>query len=107
MKIYLNGKYYTYLPDSKTENYGYCSGPDAKKRFIAIGKKGNQTPKTRLDTEIHEMLHAAHWPAAEWWVSRTAKEIADALWKLGYRKINEGRKTPKKKGKRRRIPKSL
>ena len=44
--------------------------------------------KTRngLITLIHEALHASKWKATEEEVERTAKEIGDFLWRLGYRR---------------------
>ena len=95
----LGGAKYKYLPDSKTKHYGYCSDPNAKKRFIAIGKKCRDNPKLELDTLIHEMLHALGPFAKEDWVNDTAYDIAEALWQLGYRKTDtdgETAQTPEK-----------
>lgn len=90
----LGGKKFKYLPNSRTLYHGYCSGPGAKKRVIAIGAKCKNKPKLKLDTEIHEMLHAlAPW-ADEHWVNNTAYDIAESLWQLGYRKtIPDGENT--------------
>ena len=45
--------------------------------------------KNELETYIHESLHAENWAATEKVVSRVGKEIADFLWRLGYRKTKK------------------
>lgn len=48
-------------------------------------------PKTKaeLETFIHEALHAENWRASEKVVQRVGKEIADFLWRLGYRRTKK------------------
>lgn len=41
--------------------------------------------KKRLDTEIHEFLHAAFPDLSEEAVTETATDLARILWSLGYR----------------------
>lgn len=38
-----------------------------------------------LETAIHESLHASRWHAREDTVTRTARDVARFLWRLGYR----------------------
>lgn len=45
--------------------------------------KGRQ----RLETEIHEWLHAANPTLSEEAVTNQAKDLSRILWKLGYRNI--------------------
>lgn len=45
--------------------------------------------KRELETFIHESLHAENWAKTEKVVERVGKEIADFLWRLGYRRIKK------------------
>ena len=56
-------------------------------RKILISKK--LRGKTRLDVLIHEMLHAHHRQLSEESVTQTATDIAEVLWDLGYRDVDE------------------
>lgn len=44
------------------------------------------TQRDFLDLLIHESLHAAFPWMREWMVNKVASQIADVLWKVGYRK---------------------
>lgn len=48
------------------------------------------TGQTRLDTELHEALHACLPDIDEEVVQRTATELSTFLWKAGYRNSAEG-----------------
>jgi hypothetical protein len=39
----------------------------------------------RLDVIIHDMLHACDWSRDEVHVKQQARDMARALWRLGYR----------------------
>lgn len=43
--------------------------------------------KERLDTLIHETLHASKWGMSEDEVRRVAKDVATVLWRAGYRRV--------------------
>ena len=45
--------------------------------------------KDELETCIHESLHAENWAATEKVVERVSREIADFLWRLGYRRTKK------------------
>jgi len=45
--------------------------------------------KEIMDTIVHEMLHASDRNQKEEWVARTAFDITNALWRLGYRRPRE------------------
>ena len=45
--------------------------------------------KNELETYIHESLHAENWATTEKVVERVSKEIADFLWRLGYRRTKK------------------
>ena len=49
---------------------------------IALGQK----PQDELDTVIHEILHAAYPDLEESAVAQGAQGVAEALWRLGYRR---------------------
>jgi hypothetical protein len=91
MYVTILGKRYqirwvTYLGKAKRDHYvaGKCDDPTQQKKAIRI-KKG-QEPKTELDATIHEILHAADWHKSEEWVEQVAVDLAEILWRLGYRK---------------------
>lgn len=42
--------------------------------------------KTTLEILIHEILHAANWDLDEHAIQETAEDLANILWKLGYRR---------------------
>jgi hypothetical protein len=66
---------------------GECDDPNAIRRRIRI--KMGLAPKEELDTLIHELLHASDWHKDEAWVEQVATDIAEVLWKLGWRKESE------------------
>ena len=68
-------------------NRGDCDGPAAKHKEIRVlsGLRGEE----RLEVLIHEMLHAAGWHIDEAFVEQFARDVARALWRLGYRNGHE------------------
>lgn len=87
MRIKILGKVWNLRFVPNLANRGDCDAPTVKGREIRIwtGNRGEM----RLNTLIHEMLHAAGWPLDEEFVDQFANDSARALWKLGYRDINE------------------
>lgn len=65
------------LPDC----VGVCVHDERMIQLVSV-----QSDKTFLDVAIHESLHAVFPWMQEWSVNQTGTEIADLLWKLGYRK---------------------
>jgi hypothetical protein len=47
------------------------------------------TGRARLDTEIHEYLHAANPTLSEEHVAQQGTELSRILWALGYRRMEE------------------
>lgn len=43
-----------------------------------------------LITVIHEALHAECWTASEETVERVSREVGSFLWRLGYRRVDNG-----------------
>lgn len=71
-------------PDDPPERVdGLTDAPDTKGKAIRIAQ--GQAPLDRLETEIHEGLHACGWNLAEDWVRPTARDIARFLWRRGWR----------------------
>lgn len=90
------GKRYNivFLPPSKMGDAdGKCDHPEKAGKSIKI--KTGQSPKEELETTIHELQHVTDWPKDEEYVTRSARDIADFLWRLGYRKVKQGYKIVK------------
>ena len=66
---------------------GYCDYPRGEMPGIHIIDVGD---RKGLENIIHESLHAENWAKSEVVVTRTAKEIATLLWRLGYRRKMKG-----------------
>ena len=62
------------------DDWGKCHYDTQK-----IVVRGTLSPLNKLDTVIHELLHAAVPDMDETAVDETASAIAKALWRLGYR----------------------
>lgn len=62
---------------------GECDAPDVKNKSIKIlsSLKGEH----RLDTILHELLHACMWSFDEEFIDEIARDISRVLWRLGYR----------------------
>lgn len=71
---------WAYLPDPRK--------PHAQRHRILI--ESRLKGRARLETIIHECLHATNPTASEEHVTQTASEIARVLWTLGYKQQQEG-----------------
>lgn len=84
MRIRVNGKkWHIYI----AEIYGLAN---SMRRIIYLAPK--LPPKRRLNTLIHEMIHAISPRFKEKIVKYSANQIAKVLWKDGWRR-EHGRKT--------------
>ena len=66
---------------------GYCESPKPAATFVpelCVGVDINT--KLGLDRLIHESLHACKYSTNEEQVTQTATDIADFLWRLGFRR---------------------
>lgn len=83
---------------------GYCEDPSYKKPRILI--RAGIPPGDRLETIIHEALHALDPSKTEWWVTQSAKQIKNLLWKMGYRHVADqpNKKRTAKRKKVARLP---
>lgn len=70
----------SYLGDAR----GDCDPPDAPNKCIRIasGLKG----KEELEVLIHECMHAAQWHLDEEFVEKISLDLANVLWRFGWRK---------------------
>ncbi len=66
---------------------GSCDPPDAKNKKILIDETLHG--KELLEVLLHEMGHACDWPRSEEYITQQAEDMANVLWRLGYRRISE------------------
>ncbi len=60
----------------------------ACKKDNTIELDPNVTERERLRVTVHEALHLGDWKASERKVDRISRQIAEVLWKQGYRRIS-------------------
>lgn len=72
------------LPD---DTCGLCDHPRSPDKTISIDVRLRGVD--RLDTILHESLHAALWPIDEEHITAAATDIAGLLWRLGYRRADD------------------
>lgn len=84
-KFTFHGVDYRYIR-SRTKDYGYCKKTTETETEGVIGISSKIKGKKELEINIHEFLHACGWFADEEWILQSGKDIAQALWELGYRK---------------------
>lgn len=78
------GKRYRVVRKSLDEGtHGLTTSPDTPEPTLLVDSK--LRGRTRLETEIHEALHACFWDMSEEAVDETANSLALFLWKIGYR----------------------
>ena len=65
---------------------GRCEHPWQADKTITI--KSGQNERDELETILHELLHAADWSKAEWWIEEVGHDIARILYRLGWRKTD-------------------
>ena len=64
---------------------GLCDPPDKQRKHIRVVR--GMEPKQELEIVLHELNHACFWDLDEAAITEAAMSQADALWKLGWRKI--------------------
>jgi len=87
MRLTIGGRYYRLkwvdeIDGGKT--FGECDPPDSKEKEIRIVR--TLRGEKRVETIIHECLHACHWDMDENWVSSSTQEIAHVLESTGCMK---------------------
>lgn len=83
MTITILGKRWTLRFTPLRTKLGACDPPDGSSKEIVVSSQLSGCE--RLDTLIHEMLHAANWHLDEEFVTQCAGDIAKVLWRIGYR----------------------
>lgn len=90
MRVRLGGKYWTLRFASNMRDFGDMIDPGkAAGRLIRVATWPCE--KDRMDTTIHEAIHAIRPELDEDAVASTATDIARLLWKLGYRRVVNGK----------------
>lgn len=70
----------------KRPTLGISSAPWKHKRYRRIHVDESQTGKDLLEVLIHEALHACYWDLDEEAIDEAGVDIAQMLWKFGYRR---------------------
>ncbi len=68
---------------------GFCTNPQDPNKQIQVDSR--LTELDELETLIHEMNHAMNWSLSEAHVTESSRDMARSLWKLGYRKVKDGK----------------
>ena len=68
----------------RTNLVGYADDPRTQGKAITLDSA--QSPREYLESVIHECLHCCLWDLDESAVDETARDIAELLWKMGYRR---------------------
>ena len=87
MRIKILGKIWRFRFAPNMAIRGDCEPPTKVGKQIRVSSslKGEE----RLEVIIHEMIHAAGWHLDEEYVHDFARDVARALWRLGYRQQTE------------------
>lgn len=72
---------------SITNSRGECDHPNALNKMIRIHPR-QDSEQERLDTIIHEVLHAALWDLSEEAIAETATDLTIILSRLGYQRAS-------------------
>jgi hypothetical protein len=88
--VTINGKRWTWRwwPFGRGESDGSCDPPTKPHKQIHVRNSLNRPERQRrlLEVAIHEAMHALSWQIDEQVIERGAEDIAELLWKLGYRR---------------------
>lgn len=74
------------LRDTRDSKGSKCDG-FACTAYDVVVIDADLPPKDMLETAVHEAVHCMFPKATEQVVERTSFEIADMLWRMGYRKV--------------------
>ena len=89
--ISMLGRIWVYRPVPKsmleTDTIGWCTDPDGANPEIQIWKK--LVGRTRLDTLLHELLHAAEPHKEHGYINNVAAAMTELLWEDGWRHVDE------------------
>jgi hypothetical protein len=90
-------KNYKFIIDGKSWSWVYRSLKQTKPRILGLCDWASTKVTIctscegieRLDTELHEALHAMQGFASEEHTEQVATTLAQILWKIGYRRSEE------------------
>ena len=79
------------LNEGGEECKGICENPYEveKGKIPKIRIINSLQDKEELEVVIHEMLHGLAWHVDEEYIDQAGKDLSEALWKLGWRKLEE------------------
>lgn len=80
MRLKIRGQVWT-MRDAKIDNLGQCTYSE-----LLIEVKAGQGQQERMDTILHEVLHALDPKLTEEKIMRLAGTLTAALWKDGWRR---------------------
>lgn len=83
MRIKVLGKLWDLRFAKNMKERGECDSPKIPGKEIRVSTRLRGEEK--LEVTIHELLHAANWHLDEEWIEAAGRDIARALWRLGYR----------------------
>ena len=83
MRVWIRRRLWT-ITDAPISDYGDCDG---SKRLVRI--QAGQPDRDRLDTLIHETLHALYPKMSERQIFDEAAVLSKVIWKDGWRRQNE------------------
>lgn len=85
MRVRLAGKTWTIRTSTRIKkNFGWC---DDVIRLITL--RADQTPHQRMDTLVHEVIHAVQPKMRHPEVYKLAASVARVLWKDGWRRTQK------------------
>ena len=83
IRIKILGKIWRLRFAPNMANRGDCDPPNQTGKEIRISSALRD--EERLEVLIHEFVHAAGWHIDETFVEQFARDVARAVWRLGYR----------------------
>ena len=87
MRVRLGGKYWHLRFSPNLRDYGNMEDPGcAAGRILRVATW--QTEQERMDTTLHEAIHACLPSLDEKAVTDLANDLSRLMWRLGYRRVD-------------------
>lgn len=83
MRVKLHNKWWVFKRVPNLKDDGIIDAPDIPNKHLKINSK--LRGKKELETILHEALHGCIWNLSEEDIQQTGEDLANLLWKLGYR----------------------
>ena len=88
--VTINGKRWRFRWHAfgREKSDGDCDNPNTAGKEIRVRNSLRRPERQRrlLEVSVHEALHALNWHISEESVGQGAEDIANLLWKLGFRR---------------------